>query len=38
MGKWIYVDNKPRYFKNGKEFITFFKERINKYKEKDINK
>lgn len=33
MNNWIYVDNKPQYFKTGEEFATFLKDRINKYKE-----
>ena len=34
MGKWIYVYNKPRFFKDGAEFIQFFKERIDAYNKK----
>lgn len=34
MGKWIYVDKKPRFFKDGEEFIKFFKERIDEYNKK----
>lgn len=33
MGKFLFVDNKARYFKDGEEFVTFLKDRINKYKE-----
>lgn len=34
MGKWIYVDNKPRFFKSGEELAAFLKERIAGYKQK----
>lgn len=38
MGKWIYVDNRPRYFKTGEEFASFLKERIDKYNESRASK
>lgn len=34
MNNWIYVDNKPRYFKTGEEFVTLLKERIAGYNQK----